>query len=187
MRKDIRYVICLVFIILLALLCIYRILADKEIEEEKKDPDITNVSPIPTPRTIVLPGDEDKFLGTVRYYTVKLSQKNIESVESVVGQDTEVTPKLICEYIKDALEDEEIDIDINDIQQKDGICTIDLSKDIVSVAAKDAALEKLILDAFSMSIIDNCADVVGVSFKIDNAPYSTANLKLQDGEVYLKN
>ena len=44
----------------------------------------------------------------------------------------------------------------------------------------------MILDAYSMSIVDNC-NVDGVSFKIEGKAYSTQNITLNDGEVYLKN
>ena len=50
----------------------------------------------------------------------------------------------------------------------------------------DPELEKMILDAYSMSIVDNC-NVDGVSFKIEGKAYSTQNITLNDGEVYLKN
>ena len=187
MRKDIRFTICLVAIILLALLCIYSFLADKEEEGDKKPGD-EGVTVVPTQRVIILPNGDDKnlVLDTVRYYTVKLSSRKIESVEAAVGQGVEVSPKLISEYITDSLEDEEIDLNILGIEQKDGVCIIDFDDEIVKIAKKDPNIEKLILDAYSMSIVDNCSDVDGVSFRINGKAYRTDNLTLKDQEVYLK-
>lgn len=187
MKKDIRFTICLVAIILLALLCIYSFLVDKE-DERDKNPGDEEVTVVPTQRVIILPDGENKklVLDTVRYYAVKLSGGKIESVEAAVGQGVEVSPKLISEYITDSLEDEEIDLNILGIEQKDGICIIDFDDEIVKIAKKDPNIEKLILDAYSMSIIDNCKEIDGVSFRINGKPYSTDNLTLKDQEVYLK-
>ena len=188
MRKDIRFVICLVVIMLLALLCIYRILADKEIEDENR-PQVTNGAPSPTERTIIVSNgaNSNLVLGTIRFYTVKLSGRLIESVEVAVGQNVEVTPKLITEYITDALEDEEIDLKILRIINENGVCTLDFSESIKELADRDSEVEKLVLDAYSMSIVDNCQDVNSVTFNIEGKPYSTRNITLKDGEVYLKN
>ena len=188
MRKDIRYAVILVVMILLALLCLYCIFADREKEDDRNNTEVTGTGPIPTERTIVVPDKDhnEVLLGTVRFYTVKLSSRNIESVEVAVGKETEVTAKLVSEYITDALEDEEIELDISGIEEKDGICIINFSSSIRKVAGSDPELEKMILDAYSMSIVDNC-NVDGVSFKIEGKAYSTQNITLNDGEVYLKN
>ena len=55
-----------------------------------------------------------------------------------------------------------------------------------STAKKDQKLEKLILDAYAMSIIDNCDDVEGVTFTISGKAYSTESIRLDGGKVYLK-
>ena len=187
MKKDIRVAICLLIIVLLAILGIYSLLAEKEDEEGSKVP-LPDATLAPTPRTIILPGGEEKklVLGTVRYYTVKLSTRNIESVEAAIGQGSEISPKQIAGYVTDALEDEEIDIEIKGIYLDEGICTLDFSQEIRKIAAKDSGLEKLILDAYAMSIVDNCQDIYGVSFKIEGESYSTGGISLKDGEVYLK-
>ena len=85
MKKDIRFVICLVIIILLALLCIYMLLSEKE-KDGDIQPDYPEVSVTPTPRTIVFSsgGSDDVVLGTISFYTVKLSGRIIESVEVAV-------------------------------------------------------------------------------------------------------
>ena len=189
MRKDIRYTIILVIMILLALLCLYRILADKEIEGEQEPPAVTGEGAIPTERIIIIPdkdSDSNVVLGTISFYKVNLSSRIIESVEVAAQKEAEVTPKLVAEYITDALEDEEIDLEIIGIVEKDGVCFINFSDDINDIADKDPELEKMILDAYAMSIVDNCK-VDGVTFKIDGKTYSTKNRTLKDGEVYLKN
>ena len=92
MKKDIRFCLCLVAIILLALLCIFVLLADKEKEIDTK-PDYPEVSVTPTPRTIVVSGGENNVvLGTVSFYTVKLSGRLIESVEVAVGKGLNISP-----------------------------------------------------------------------------------------------
>lgn len=187
MKKDIRFCLCLVAIILLALLCIFVLLADKEKEIDTK-PDYPEVSVTPTPRTIVVSGGENNVvLGTVSFYTVKLSGRLIESVEVAVGKGLNISPKLISEYVTDALEDEEIDIDILSITEKDGICTLDFGESIRKLAISEPDIEKLVLDAYAMSIVDNCPDINGVTFRIDGKAYSTKNISISDGEVYLKN
>ena len=187
MKKDIRFVICLVIIILLALLCIYVLLSEKEKDGEIQ-PDYPEVSVTPTPRTIIVPGgDNNVVLGTISFYTVKLSGRIIESVEVAVGKGAEISPKLISEYVTDSLEDEEIDLEILDIKQENGICILNFGEEIKELSLRDGEVEKLVLDAYSMSIVDNCPDVNGVTFKIEGKTYSTQHIKISDGEVYLKN
>ncbi len=187
MKKDIRFVICLVVIMLLALLCIYSLLADKE-RDKDTHPDYPEVSITPTQRMIIVTnGEKDVVLGTINFYTVRLSTRNIESVEVAVGQGAEISPELISGYVTDALEDEEIDLDILGIEIKNDICILNFGKSIKDLAEKEADIEKLILDAYSMSIVDNCAGLNGVTFRIEGEPYITRNIKLSDNEVYLKN
>ena len=188
MKKDIRFVICLVIIILLALLCIYMLLSEKE-KDGDIQPDYPEVSVTPTPRTILFSsgGSDDVVLGTISFYTVKLSGRIIESVEVAVGKGADISPKLISEYVTDSLEDEEIDLKILGIDNKNGICTIDFSDSIKELAIGEPDIEKLVLDAYSMSIVDNCSDVNGVTFTINGKTYATKNISLADGEVYLKN
>ena len=57
---------------------------------------------------------------------------------------------------------------------------------IESTAKKDPKLEKLILDAYAMSIVDNCDDVEGVTFTISGKAYLTDSVRLDGGKVYLK-
>ncbi|MBR4343840.1 MAG: hypothetical protein IKP88_14285 [Lachnospiraceae bacterium] len=185
MRKDIRFAICFVVIMLLVILCIYRYLADKEIESERSGTGTTGA--VPTSITHVITDSEGEvILHRIRYYTIKLSQMDIETADAVIGENAEVTPLLICEYVSDSLEDEEIEITVKGAQLKDRLCIVDLGRDILEVSKKDRQLEKLILDALAMSIVDNCKDVEGVSFSIENQPYSSSWIKLESEEVYLK-
>ena len=57
---------------------------------------------------------------------------------------------------------------------------------IKAISEKNPRLEMLVLDAVAMSILDNCHEVTGVTFTIDKNTYSTANIQLNDKEVYLK-
>ena len=186
MKKDnISFAICLVMIILLVILCLYRYLADKEIESEEGENITTTV--IPTPRTYVITDDGGEVvLHGIRYYSVKLSSMNTETAEAVIGEGVELTPQLICEYVSDSLEDEEIEVDVKSAVLKDSLCIVDLGEEILDISKKDRQLEKLILDAFSMSIVDNCKEVEGVSFLIENKPYSSSWIRLESEEVYLK-
>ena len=152
MKKDIRLAICLVGMILLVILCVYRLLADKEIEEESGQG--YEVTVVPTPRTIVDPVDGKELTG-IGYYKVNLQKMSTESVEAAIGSNIEITPDIITDYVCDALEDEELRITVNGTSVNSGMCTVDLGSEILSVSEKDPGLEKLILDAFAMSILDN--------------------------------
>lgn len=185
MKKDIRLAICLVVIILLGIFCLFRLFADKEIEEEGES---NNHQANPTPKTFVI-SDDDKnkvVLTGIKFYTVKLSTMNIESAEAAVDGKFELTPMHICEYVADALEDEEIEIKINSAELDDDICVVDMGDSIKAISEKNPRLEMLVLDAVAMSILDNCHEVTGVTFTIDKNTYSTANIQLNDKEVYLK-
>lgn len=187
MKKDIRLAVCIVAIILLVILCIFVLLSEKEKEEDLTGPGITEN--IPTPRIIVVPttgNNNGDILKSVRYYVIKLSGLKLDTAETAIGSKVTVTPEMISEYVTDALEDEEINVAINDISVKDDICIIDFDDSIESIAKKDQKLEKLILDAYAMSIVDNCDDVEGVTFTISGKAYLTDSVRLDGGKVYLK-
>lgn len=187
MKKDIRLAVCIVAIILLVILCIFVLLSEKEKEDDLTDPGITEN--VPTPRIIVVPttgNNNGDILKSVRYYVIKLSGLKLDTAETAIGSKVTVTPEMISEYVTDALEDEEINVAINDISVKDDICIIDFDDSIESIAKKDQKLEKLILDAYAMSIVDNCDDVEGVTFTISGKAYLTDSVRLDGGKVYLK-
>ncbi len=187
MKKDIRLAVCIVAIILLVILCIFVLLSEKEKEEDLTGPGITEN--IPTPRIIVVPttgNNNGDILKSVRYYVIKLSGLKLDTAETAIGSKVTVTPEMISEYVTDALEDEEINVAINDISVKDDICIIDFDDSIENIAKKDQKLEKLILDAYAMSIVDNCDDVEGVTFTISGKAYLTDSVRLDGGKVYLK-
>lgn len=187
MKKDIRLAVCIVAIILLVILCIFVLLSEKEKEDDLTDPGITEN--VPTPRIIVVPttgNNNGDILKSVRYYVIKLSGLKLDTAETAIGSKVTVTPEMISEYVTDALEDEEINVAINDISVKDDICILDFDSSIESTAKKDQKLEKLILDAYAMSIVDNCDDVEGVTFTISGKAYLTDSVRLDGGKVYLK-
>jgi len=185
MRKDIRIAICLVGIILLVILCIYRLLADKEIEDDgKQNPEIS--SAVPTPRVIVDPkGTNSDILQAITYYIVDVSEKNTKPVEAVVGKKEEITPEHIIEYITDDLEDEEIEISIEKVLTEGNLCIVDFNEVMIGTVEKNPELEKLILDAIAKSLLDNLQDVNEVSFRIAGKPYKTSTFELKDKEGYL--
>lgn len=189
MKKDIRLAACIVVIILLVILCIFMLLSEKEKEDDLNDPSNMGNIAVPTQRLIVVPSsgtDNPLLLTSIKYYAIKLSDMSIQTAEEAVGNNVTVTPKMISEYVTTALEDEEINIDIRDITVSDKLCKIDFSEDIRSIAKSDPELEKLILDAYAMSIIDNCEDVDAVTFTISGMDYSTGSISLPGGKVYLK-
>ena len=188
-KKDLRLAVCIVVIILLVILCIYMLLSEKEKEQDLNDPTGVESDNVPTPRIIAVPSTGNNVGGElriIRYYTIKLSEKSIETAEAAIGNDIKGTPEMISEYVSDALEDEEINAAINAISVKDNICIIDFDDSIENIAKKDKKLEKLILDAYAMSIIDNCDDIEGVTFTISGAAYYTDSIRLAGGKVYLK-
>ena len=182
MKKDIRLAICLVAIILLAILCVYRLLADKENEEEINTEGYENQA-IPTPKVITVDGKE---LVEISYYTVNLMKMSRERAEGYIGSTDEIKPETIVEFICDALEDEELNVKVRNISISDKVCYIDLDDEIESISEMDSRVEKLILDAFSISILDNCWNVDAVSFTIMGKEYSTENIKIESDKTYIK-
>lgn len=188
-KKDIRLAVCIVVIILLVILCIFVLLSEKEKENDLNDTSNIGNQAVPTQRLIVVPSsgtDDPVFLKSIKYYVIKLSGMSIETAEEAVGNGVKVTPEMISEYVSTALEDEEINIDIRSISVTGNICKIDFSEDIRDIAKSDPELEKLILDAYAMSMIDNCEDVDAVTFTISGKDYSTGSVSLPGGKVYLK-
>ncbi len=188
-KKDIRLAVCIVVIILLVILCIFVLLSEKEKEDDLNDPSNIENMAVPTPRLIVVPSsgtNDPVFLKSIKYYVVKLSDMSIDTAEEAVGNGVAATPEMICEYVSTALEDEEINIDIRKITVADNICKIDFNEEIRSIAKRNHELEKLILDAYAMSIIDNCEGVDAVTFTISGEDYSTGSVSLPGGKVYLK-
>ena len=184
MKKDIRIAICVVGIILLVILCIYRLLADKEIaDENNQNPIVT--APVPTERVLVDPKDGKAELTSVNYYIVDISTKAIKPAVAVTGKKEDVTAAHIVEYITDALEDEEIELTIKDIVTDNGLCIVDFDENIYKIIKDTPDLEKPILDAVAMSLVDNLQEINEVSFRIAGQPYSTSAFQLKDKEGYL--
>ncbi len=184
MKKDIRFAICLVVIFLLAILCVYKLLAEKESEAENNTGGY-ELTVIPTPRTIVDPVD-GKERTVIEFYKINLRKMETVSAETAIEGGTEITPNLICDCVCEALEDEELKIVVRKTSISKGVCTVDLDEEIKSVSESDPQVEKLILDAFSMSILDNCKDIEAVSFTIMGEEYSTKNIKIESDKTYIK-
>jgi len=188
MRKDIRIAICLVVIILLVILCAYRLLADKEIDEDKAEVTPTSqTANYPTQPVYIIPSNnQDVVLKRVKYYKVSLADSSVVVAETAVGSDVEITPSVIAEYVSDALDDEELEVNVIEVVIEDKKCIIDLGNGIKSVSKRSAETERLVLDAFSMSIIDNCREIDEVTFRLEGKAYVTDNIRLGESEGYLK-
>ena len=192
MKKDIRLAICLIGIILLGLLCAYRLLADKEIEAEKENSvsgDITSgvIDDDPVKEVTYKIDGEDINLHRISYYTVRLSDLSITNTETILPVGLEINPKLICEYVLYSLEDEGIETGIIGTKVSGDLCTVDMNKSIYDISKKNARLEERILDVISMSIIDNCQNVKRVTFTMEGGVYASSNIKLDKDQVYKYN
>ena len=190
MKKDIRLAACLIGILLLGILCVYRLLADKEIEDEKNKGGsgevTTGVVEEKENNDLTYKIDGEKItLHKISYYTIRLSDLTITNTETILPEGIEINPKLICEYVLYSLEDEGIETDIKDTRIAGDLCVVDMDKSIYEIAGKNSKLEKLILDVISTSIIDNCEKVKSVTFTTEGNDYSSANIKLLNGRVYL--
>ncbi|MCQ2495132.1 MAG: hypothetical protein MJ131_00910 [Lachnospiraceae bacterium] len=194
-NKRASIVVCLVIMVLLCLFGLFSCLSEKEDAEMKTDlpVDITNeITPVPT-KVFVIDDKQDgnsgnkKELITIRYYAVSSSNAPNQAAEVVVEANEKISPEMVMEYFTDSLEDEEIDLKINSVTVKDKSCTVDFDSSVIKIAEKSAITEVHILDAISMSILDNCENLSEVLFTIDKKPYSTPNITFNEGEVYLSN
>ncbi len=190
MKKDIRLAICLIGILLLGILCVYVLLVDKEKEAEKNNSGsgevTTGIVEEKENNDVTYNIDGEKMtLHKISYYTIRLSDLTITNTETILPVGIEINPKLICEYVLYSLEDEGIETDINDTRIAGELCIVDMDKSIYDIAGKNAKLEKLILDVISTSIIDNCEKVKSVTFTAEGKDYSSANINLKSGRVYL--
>lgn len=188
-------IVCFAVVFLLALFLLYSLLADKEDGNIARPDDMhatgnEDASPVPT-RLVVIDGNPGKNndtkteLITLRYYSVSSTNSANQTAEVMIEAEKEITPELIMEYLMDSLEDEEILLKVNKITLEDMICNIDFDSSINYIAEDSAVTEVHILDAFAMSILDNCENVKGVSFTINGQRYKTMNITFSEGEVYL--
>lgn len=196
MKKDLRVVICIIALVLLALLCFFKCSAEIEDESGEGTTGAPQVSeqPLPT-RVIVIPGDEngenhstDIGLVTIEYYTITgAGNTRIDTAEALIKEGTGITASTIVDFCLDSFTDEELDVNVLDVSQKEGICTVNFDSSIRKIAKDGRVTEVCVLDALAMSILDNCKDVVSVSFTINGEAYVTDNITLDVGEVYLRN
>lgn len=193
MKRDVRFVICIIAVFMLVLLCLFMCTAEKE-DDAKKAPVVTmTVTPVPT-KVFSIPDDNDKTdngentrrLKIIEYYTITGSgSARIDTAENLVEENIIVTPELIVDFCLNSFTDEEIELEVSHIKTVDGICTIDFDDSIKAVAEEAGKTEDSILNALAQSVLDNCEEVDKVTFTINGGGYITANRTINLGEAYL--
>lgn len=120
----------------------------------------------------------------VPIYTINETTQEVESVVALIEQNTEVTPELIVELVKDSMADRLIDIGIDEVTTEGDSVIVSFQSDQAPLTLGSGS-EKTILDAIAQSLVDNLPDYPKVIFRVEGNAYESGHFKYGLNEVYL--
>lgn len=140
----------------------------------------------PEPVEITLPPDVAPSASTeLPIYTLNGDLTELTTVTALVEDQTVITEKVIVESVVEALADNAVYVEVNDVIYENEIITVDFDATTPPVSQVGASIEGLILDAFGQSLLDNVAGCAGVCFTVEGEAYSSGHLSLGIEDIYM--
>lgn len=117
-------------------------------------------------------------------YTIDMvsMQSVCETVYLMNGEKISLN-KVVEETVK-LFQTKNIEIEISDIKQKNGIAYISFAKDSVPVVNSSKDVEEIILESIAKSVIDNCREIEKIVFQVESDAYISENIQLGKEEIY---
>lgn len=144
-------------------------------------------TPSPSPSTVGNPTSSVPFQAVeVPIYTISADLSELVASSVLVDVEKELTVELVVSAVSEALQDNAIDTKINPVILGSDFVTLDFNPSAPPVTGVSAALEELILDAYSQSILDNFSDYTEVRVTMNGYAYSSVHKKLGLNEAYLR-
>jgi uncharacterized protein YceK len=143
----------------------------KEQKSDKEEPTPTIIQPVENTELTV--------------YIVN-SDAELENVTALIPKDTQITPQLIVDTVKDSMADNSLNLGIESVEAKDDAVIVSFYANQPPVTNVGASYEVAILDAIAQSLVDNLTDYNKVIYRIEGKAYEGGHVELGIDEVYLE-
>lgn len=117
-------------------------------------------------------------------YTVN-SDAEVEAVTAMVPKNSEITPQLIVETVKEAMAENSLMIGIESVTTEDTSVIVSFFADQPPLSNVGAGYETAILDAIAQSLVENLDDFNKVIYRVEGEAYNSGHIELGIDEVYL--
>ena len=121
----------------------------------------------------------------ISIYTLNETTLEVEVVEAIVPEESEITPDLIVDMVVDSLADRLVMVGIDGVTTKDDTVIISFLSDVAPSANVGSEPEGTILDCFAQSLVDNLEDYPKVIFRLEGQAYVSEHFTFGIDEVYL--
>ncbi len=133
----------------------------------------------PTP-TLIQPAANTELA----IYTVT-KEAEVAPATAMIPVDTEITPQLIVDIVKDAIAENSLMVGIESVTTKKDAVIVSFYSDQPPLAEVGAGFETAILDAIAQSLTDNLEDYSKIIYRVEGKAYVSGHLELGIDEVYL--
>ncbi len=120
----------------------------------------------------------------LRVYTVNNSA-NVEVAIALVPKDSEITPQLIVDTVKEAMAENSLMIGIKSVTTENNTIIVNFYSDQPPFVNVGAGYETAILDAIAQSLVENLEDYNKVIYRVEGEAYVSGHVELGIDEVYL--
>ncbi len=156
--------------------------SDKEIKKDNNPVEAgTDNKELLTPTPIVIQPAANIELVV---YTVN-SEAKVEAVIASVPQDSEITPQLIVETVKEAMAENSLMIGIESVTTENTAVIVSFYADKAPLSNVGTGYEAAILDAIAQSLVENLDDFNKVIYRVEGEAYNSGHIELGIDEVYL--
>lgn len=153
---------------------------DNSNPEEKQagtDQNVTKEDPTPT---LIQPTANKKLA----IYTVN-SDAEVEPATAMIPENTEITPQLIVDTVKDTLAENSLMVGIESVTTKGDAVIVSFYSDQPPLSDVGAGYEGAILDAIAQSLTDNLDGSNKIIYQVEGKAYVSGHVELGIDEVYL--
>lgn len=121
---------------------------------------------------------------TLTIYSINSDAMSLIPV-SVKKVSDKNTLKYICSLVVENLDEQ--DVEVSECTKEGTTAIVSFSADSQPVCECSKKMEKLILDAFANSLLDNVPDCDGVIFRCEGKAYKSENRSFGKNEMYASN
>ena len=124
----------------------------------------------------------------ISIYTLNETTLEVEVVEALVPEESEITPDLIVDMVVDSLADRLVMVGIDEVTTKDDTVIVSFLSDVAPSANVGSGPEGTILDCLAQSLVDNLVnypDYPKVIFRLEGQAYASGHFEFGINEVYL--
>lgn len=117
-------------------------------------------------------------------YTVN-DNTEVEATTAAIPKDTEITPQLIVDTVKEAMAEKSLMIGIESVTTEGTAVIVSFYHDQPPFSNVGAGYETSILDAIAQSLLENLDDYNKVIYRVEGKAYNSGHIELGIDEGYL--